>query len=232
MPKKPCCAANCSVRRRRRRLLVHDVPPLWASRRLAAVAARAFRVAERQPHLEGEIGAQEVRHVGAVGLNDQPFLILAQAQMIEQHIARRIAQHLMHRLPRRRLVERRVEQCLDPGGVQIFRLAVPVALHRPHALAGARAAPALPLHDDFARDRRAIRRCSMAHKYRLPCSRRGRRDFGKPEIRRPAMPARATWPRHVHSARSARAHRRAASRRRTPRARARPSTAPWVRRAW
>ena len=36
--------------------------------------------------------------------------------MVEQEIARSVAQHLMQRRPRRRRVERRVEQLLDPGG--------------------------------------------------------------------------------------------------------------------
>ena len=44
-----------------------DVEPLIALRRLAAGAARAIRIAERQPHLVCEIGAQKVDEVGAVG---------------------------------------------------------------------------------------------------------------------------------------------------------------------
>ena len=188
MPKKPCCAINCSgdgAGGGSSFTMFHHCGHLGA---WPPSPARAFRVAERQPHLEGEIGAQEVRHVGAVRLNDQPFLILAQAQMIEQHIARRIAQHLMHRLPRRRFIERRVEQCLDPCGVQIFRLAVPGLLCGPDALAGARSRLLLALHDDLARHRRALRGCALAHEYRAPLSGSRRRDLGKPEIRRPAMP--------------------------------------------
>ena len=173
MPNRPTGVAALCCGGAGRRLLFRDVPPLCAFRRLAAVAARAFRVAERQPHLEGEIGAQEVRHVGAIGLNDEPLLILAQAQMIEQEVARRIAQHLMHRLPRRRFIERRVEQCLDPCGVQIFRLAIPGLLCGPHALARARARGLFTLHDDFARDRLAFGGCAIAHEYRLPVSSAG-----------------------------------------------------------
>ena len=54
-------------RRRTRDLGMFDVEPLVALRRLAAEAARAIRIAERQPHLEGKIGAQEIDEVGAVG---------------------------------------------------------------------------------------------------------------------------------------------------------------------
>ena len=64
------------------------------------------------------------------------------------------------------------------------------ALDWPHALAGARSRPAACAARRFrADDRCAIRRCSMAHEYRLPGSRRGRCDFGKPEIGRSAAPA-------------------------------------------
>ncbi len=90
-----------------RRFLFLDVPPLGTFRRVAAAAARALRVAERQPHLEREIGAQEVGKVGAVGANDEPLLVFAQTQMVEQEIALPIAQHFMQRRPRRFRVERR-----------------------------------------------------------------------------------------------------------------------------
>ena len=73
-------------------------------RRLAAAAARALRVAERQPHLEREIRAQEIRKVGAVGAKDDLHLVFAETQMVEQDIARSIAQHFMQRRPRRRRV--------------------------------------------------------------------------------------------------------------------------------
>src|SRR6185437_2193212 len=72
-----------------------DTEPLVAFRRLAAAAARTFRVAERQTHLEGEIGAQEIRKIGAVGAIDEAHLVLAEAQMIEQDIALAITQHFM-----------------------------------------------------------------------------------------------------------------------------------------
>src|SRR5450759_3402192 len=99
---------------------MHNVEPLEALRRMAAAAARARRVAERQPHLEREIGAQEVRHVGAVGAHHESGLVLAETQIIEHDIARPIAQHFVQRIPRRRRVERGVEQLLDPGRIQVF----------------------------------------------------------------------------------------------------------------
>ena len=44
-----------------------DVEPLRTFRRPAGEAARATRIAERQSHLVGKIGAQEVDEVGAIG---------------------------------------------------------------------------------------------------------------------------------------------------------------------
>ena len=99
-----------------RRPRILNAQPLRALRRLAAAAARAFRVPERQPHLEGEVRAQEIRKVGAVGAKDDLHLVFAETQMVEQEIARAVAQHLVQRRPRRRSVERRVEKLLDPGG--------------------------------------------------------------------------------------------------------------------
>src|SRR6185437_12720452 len=71
-------------RRGARLLEVLNVPPLVALRPLAGAAARALRVTERQPHLEREIGAQEIWEVGAVRANDEPHLIFTQTQMVEQ----------------------------------------------------------------------------------------------------------------------------------------------------
>ena len=45
------------------------------------------------------------------------MISIIKAEMIEQDIARRIVQHLVHRLPRELFVERRIEQLLDPRGV-------------------------------------------------------------------------------------------------------------------
>ena len=50
-------------RRRARDLGMLDIEPLVALRRSAAVAARAVRIAKRQAHLEGEIGAQEINEI-------------------------------------------------------------------------------------------------------------------------------------------------------------------------
>ena len=135
-------AATVVLGRRWARLEILDVPPREAPRRLAAAAARALRVAERQPHLEREIGAQEVRKVGAVGANDHLHRVFVETQMVEQEIARPVAQHFMQRRPRRRRVERRVEQLLDPGGIQIFRRAIPGIAQRPDAAVASRAAAA------------------------------------------------------------------------------------------
>src|SRR5262249_14826949 len=62
---------------------IENVPPLVAFRRLAAAAARAHRVAVREAHLEREISAQEIGEIGAVGLDHDSHLILANAQMVE-----------------------------------------------------------------------------------------------------------------------------------------------------
>ena len=171
------------------RLLVLDVPPRVALRRLAAAAARALRVPERQPHLEREIRAQEVRKVGAVGTDDEPHLVFAETQMVEQEIARLVAQHLMQRRPRRRRVERRVEQLLDPCGIQVFRRAIPGIAHGPDApLRRARPRRLVGAHGDLARDRAALGRRAVARELRVPRPRGRRRDLGEPEIRRPAVP--------------------------------------------
>ena len=92
-----------------------------------------FAVAERQPHLEREIRAQEIRKVGAVGAKDHLHLVFAETQMVEQDIARPVAQHLMQRRPRRRRVQRVVEQLLDPCREQVFRRAIPGVAQRPDA---------------------------------------------------------------------------------------------------
>src|SRR2546430_17637670 len=86
---------DCWFGRRRRRFLLFDVPPLGAPRSLAAAAARALRISEWQPHLEREIRAHEVWEVGAVGAKDHLHRVFAEIQMVEQEIARWVAQHLM-----------------------------------------------------------------------------------------------------------------------------------------
>src|SRR5262245_12115869 len=73
--------------RRRRRLEILNVPPRVALGSFAGATARAFRVAERQAHLEREIGAQEVRQVGAVGTNNESHRVFTQTQMVEKDVA-------------------------------------------------------------------------------------------------------------------------------------------------
>src|SRR5215472_17913062 len=85
-------------RRRRRRFKILNVPPRKAFRRLATTAARAFRIPERQSHLEREIRAQKVRKISAVGMKDESHLVFAQTQMVEQDVARPVAYHFMQRL--------------------------------------------------------------------------------------------------------------------------------------
>src|SRR6516165_12581912 len=66
----PWVARRGNRRRGGSGLLLLNVPPGIALRRLAAAAARALRVPERKPHLESEIGAQEIGEVGAVRANE------------------------------------------------------------------------------------------------------------------------------------------------------------------
>ena len=109
--------------------------------------------------------------------------------MVEQEIARPIAQHLMQRLPRELGVEWRVEELLDPGRVQVFRRAIPGIAHGPDASLR-RARPRRLVA------RTAISRVIVPHSagassrasLRVPCSRGRRRDLGEPEIRRSAVP--------------------------------------------
>ncbi len=166
-----------------------NVPPRVASRRLAGAAARALRVPERQPHLEGEIRAQEVWKVGAVGPDDQPHLVFAETQMVEQEIARSIAQHL-HAAPATtaspRSVHRRASRSMrntsfpSRNSMYCARARRSLARARPRRLALA--------HGDFARDRAALGRRAVARELRVPRPRGRRRDLGEPEIRRPAVP--------------------------------------------
>ncbi len=105
--------------------------------------------------------------------------------MVEQEIALAIAQHLMQRRPRRRSIERRVEQRLDPGREQIFRRAIPGVVQGPDASprrAGRRGL--VGMHGDVARDGAA----AGSRQRRMPRAGGRRRHFGEPEIRRPAVP--------------------------------------------
>ncbi len=171
------------------RLLVLDVPPRMAFRRRAAAAARALRVPVWQSDLESEIRAQEVRKVGAVGTNEEAHLVFAETQMVEQEVARPIAQHDMQGRPRRRRVERRVEQLLDPCGIQVFRRAIPGVAHGPDApLRSAWPRRLGGAHGDVARDGAALGRGVVARERRAPGPRRRRGDLGDPDIGRPAAP--------------------------------------------
>src|SRR5262249_28946841 len=158
-------------------------------RGLAAAAARALRVAVGQPNFERKIRPKKVWKIGAVGANDHSRLVLAQAQMVEQDIARSIAQHFMQRLPRWRRVERCIEQLLDPCRIQVFGRAIPCIAHRPEAsVALARAWRLAALDCDLTGNRAALDRCTIARERRAPGSRGWRGDLGEPEIRRPALP--------------------------------------------
>ena len=96
----------------------------------------------------------------------------------------------MQRRPRQRRVERRVEQLLDPGGIQVLGLAVPGVAQRPDAaLRRARPRRLVGVHGDLARDRAALgRRVGRARASRCQVPAAGLRDLGEPEIRRPAVP--------------------------------------------
>ncbi len=180
--------ARLRVRGRLRWLLILDVEPSRARRRLAATATRAFRIAERQSHLEREVGAQEVRKIGAIGPDDHSHLVLAQAEVIEQHIARAVAQHLVEGRPGRRRIERRIKQFLDPRRVEVFRRAIPFCVHRPDAPAHAMRLRRLAIgHRNVAGNRAACARPISARQCRVPRARGRRSNFRQPEIRRPAL---------------------------------------------
>src|SRR5262249_1906103 len=72
-----------------------NAEPLVALRRLAAPAARALGVTERQSHLEREVCAQKIRKVVTARSNDEPHRVFAKAEMVEQEIAECTSQCLM-----------------------------------------------------------------------------------------------------------------------------------------
>ena len=80
--------------------MIHDIPPLRTLRGFARATARTLGVSKRQAHLERKISAQEVRKVGAVRAINESLLILAETEMVEEKIARLIAQNFMKRGPR------------------------------------------------------------------------------------------------------------------------------------
>ena len=146
--------------------------------------------------------------------------------MVEQEIARLIAQHFVQRRPRRRRVERRVEQLLDPCGIQVFRRAIPAYCAPARRCLRSRAAAAA------ASARTAISRVIVLHSAGARRARASRATFRRPATRprrtrnrAGRRAAHAIWPRRFRRARSAKARPRAASRRRRGRAKARPSTA-------
>ena len=67
-----------------------------ATRWRAGLAAAARAVGERQTELPGEVGAQKVGQVGAVG-REVDACVLGLSQVVEQQVARRIAQQLRER---------------------------------------------------------------------------------------------------------------------------------------
>ena len=174
----------------RRRPGIGNARPRDAPRRMAAAAARAVRIAERQSHLEGEIGAQEIDEIGAIGSQHHRHFVFAGAEIIEQNVARAVAQHRIERRPRRLGIERRVEQLFDPRGIEIFRRAVPVVAQRPEAPRRRRRRRRFCRADrDLARDRAAAgQETAAARQLRAPRPRRRRRHLGEPDIRRPVEP--------------------------------------------
>ena len=110
--------------------------------------------------------------------------------MVEQEIARFIAQHFMQRRPRRlphraarRRASRSTRSTSSPSRDSMYR-----ATAR-RFLDVARGADACAsAHGDFARDRAALRRRAVAREFRMPRPHGRRRDLGEPEIRRPAVP--------------------------------------------
>src|SRR5262249_42326740 len=98
------------------------------------VAAAALRETEREPELPREVRAQEVRQIGAVGLHAEPVrVVLPEAEMVVQEVALRVARDLVQRAPGGVLVERSVEQLLDPRGVEVLGRAAPLLRDGPYA---------------------------------------------------------------------------------------------------
>src|SRR5262249_54387538 len=97
-------------------------------------AAAAFGVAEREPELPCEVGAEEVGQVGAVGLEAKPACaVLAEAEMVVQEIALGVPCDLVQRTPSRLRIEGIVEEVLDPGGDEVLGRPAPVRCALPPA---------------------------------------------------------------------------------------------------
>ena len=202
-------------RRDRARLFVLDIPPDRASRSFAAAAARAFRVAVGQAHLECEIGAQEIRKVGAIGTDEQIDLVFLQAEMIVQQIARRdrAARHAAPATTARRRAARRTASRSRPS--RDFPCRGPMNCVSARRCPAPNAPRRLGRGDhDLAHDGAAFGRSIVA------------RQASPASCRRPAMPlprarnragrrgGRAIWRQRCRSERSATIRPRAAFRRR------------------
>ncbi len=125
----------CPCRRRRVVVAVEG----RAARRARLRPAIAVAEPERQPQLPGEVGAQEVRQVGAVRRRRDRRLVLgivlAQAEVAVEEVARRIAQRLVQRAKIHRLIDGRVEQRRDPRRVEVLVAPIPGVRRRPHVRA-------------------------------------------------------------------------------------------------
>ena len=197
-----------------RRLRALNAAPRDAPSALRRRRASRSNTRRAVPGLEGEIGAQEIRKVGAVGADDEPQFVFAQAHMVEQDVARFIAQHHVQRRPRRRGVERSIEQRLDPRGIQVFGRAAPCVAQGPEgSLRGARARRLAVAHGDLARDgavssagapSRTSFACQVRRRWPAPRPRRARNKAAR-------RAGRAIWPRRCHRARSGTARPRSAS---------------------
>src|SRR5262245_65686780 len=94
----------------------------------------------------------------------------------------------MQRLPRQRGVERRVEELLDPGGIEVLGLAIPGVAQRPEGSLGRLRSWRLGCaHSDLVGDCAAFGARAIARELRLPSSAGRRGDLGEPEIGRTAV---------------------------------------------
>ncbi len=95
----------------------------------------------------------------------------------------------MQRRPRRRRIERRVEELFDPRGIQVLRRAVPCIAQRPDTpRSRARRQCLSRAHGDFSRDCAALRSRAVAREFGMPRPHGRRRNFGEIKIGGPAMP--------------------------------------------
>src|SRR5256885_5406804 len=94
-------------------------------------------VGERKPALPGEVGAKEIRGIGAVGFQLQPFgfrAVFHPTKVIEQYVALGARGNLVEALESEILAAWRVEELADPGAVERFLAAIPVACDGPDSL--------------------------------------------------------------------------------------------------